>query len=547
MGQNKKSIANRATEGVRTTSVGGSTTGSSDLLLILTNIDVSVPSSMVVGNQHTASAACYMAAGTVPGLTDDYPMAVTLVWASSNPNVATINASTGVITAVASGSVTITAVAQGTTSPVGTGNLTVVTPTPAILSIAVTPSNVSLNVNATQQFTATATYTDQTQGTPTPLAWDFSSGTTYASINSVTGVVTGVASFNTVVVRATSGNTSGTVQMAVYSSATTSQGYVPLLSENWLSYADTNALAAAYDNTGPWSRVLAGYNNGYQGVWETNMGNPVNSWRTRAYSLVSDAKFVNCVKVGHWGRDFYTYSYTTSTSAPTNRIAWQLGSTYSNIWVRRFVRFSTSSDNDPGGTDPGWSVTNDGTASYKLFVEVYDRPFQNNGNPHMRTYFEQTNKLRLSQNNASISSEQLVSPSWRSFGVANSWTFNFPTSAVSDFDGWFEYVTCFIQASTGSRYLGAFCRKAYTRGGASFTTSTGTVQQSLTSGDWRGTVYRHTNGVMPNGITAIWYGENWNGSLPTTRYMFVGPMEVVNGAQYPDPYGLLAQFNISAV
>jgi uncharacterized protein YjdB len=83
----------------------------------------------------------------------------TATWSSSDTSLATISSS-GLATGVAVGSATITAT-SGSVS--GTAALTVDAsrPTgPTLSSIAVTPSNPSVAVNATQQFTATGTYSD---------------------------------------------------------------------------------------------------------------------------------------------------------------------------------------------------------------------------------------------------------------------------------------------------------------------------------------------------------------------------------------------------
>jgi trimeric autotransporter adhesin len=108
-----------------------------------------------------------------------------VVWSSSAATIATIsNASgfTGLATALAPGPTTITAV-LGSIS--GAATLTV---TPATLvSIAVTPPNVSLAIGTDQQFTATGTYTDgSTQNLTTSATWT-SSATTVAGISNAVG------------------------------------------------------------------------------------------------------------------------------------------------------------------------------------------------------------------------------------------------------------------------------------------------------------------------------------------------------------------------
>jgi uncharacterized protein YjdB len=107
----------------------------------------SAPSISVGATQQFSATAGYS-----DGSTKD--VSGTVAWASSSTTVATVSA-TGLATAVATGATTITATLSGLS---GSSSLTVAAP--AITSIAVTPSSASVAVGATQQFTATATYSD---------------------------------------------------------------------------------------------------------------------------------------------------------------------------------------------------------------------------------------------------------------------------------------------------------------------------------------------------------------------------------------------------
>ncbi len=110
------------------------------------------------------------------GDTEDLTSFVT--WTSSAPSVATINP-TGLVNAVASGSMMITASLGGTTA---TTTLTV--PTPSV-SIAVAPQNPSVPQGNTQQFTATGTYADgSTQDLTASVSWT-SSNTSVVMISNV--------------------------------------------------------------------------------------------------------------------------------------------------------------------------------------------------------------------------------------------------------------------------------------------------------------------------------------------------------------------------
>ncbi len=98
-------------------------------------------------------------------------------------------------------------------SLVGTGP----SPGATLTSIAVSPTNPTVTVGSTQAFTATGTFSDATTRVLTPadgLAWS-STNTAVLTINSTTGVATGVLAGGPVTVRATVGAINGTATAAV--------------------------------------------------------------------------------------------------------------------------------------------------------------------------------------------------------------------------------------------------------------------------------------------------------------------------------------------
>jgi uncharacterized protein YjdB len=111
-------------------------------------------------------------------------------WVSSKPAVATISAAGGLATALSSGTTTVTATLTGVS---GTAAVTVPQPPPpvTVTSIAVTPPTASIAVGATQQFVATATYSDGTTGNVTTTATWTSSKPTVATVAS--GLATSLA------------------------------------------------------------------------------------------------------------------------------------------------------------------------------------------------------------------------------------------------------------------------------------------------------------------------------------------------------------------
>jgi uncharacterized protein YjdB len=108
-------------------------------------------------------------------------LTATVTWSSSSTTIATVSNSSGtqgLATGVAAGGpITITA-AQGTIK--GTTQLTVTAP--AIVSVNVTPANVQLPVGASQQYAATAVYSDGTTKNITKSATWSSSSTAIATV-----------------------------------------------------------------------------------------------------------------------------------------------------------------------------------------------------------------------------------------------------------------------------------------------------------------------------------------------------------------------------
>ena len=128
-----------------------------------------------------------------------------VTWASSSTAAATIAAG-GLATTVAAGTTTISANSGGVT---GSTTLTV----PALVSIAVTPATPSVPAGRTQQFTATATYADNsTQDITASVTW--TSSTPAAATIAAGGLATAVA-VGTTTITANSGTVSGSTTLTV--------------------------------------------------------------------------------------------------------------------------------------------------------------------------------------------------------------------------------------------------------------------------------------------------------------------------------------------
>ena len=125
-----------------------------------------------VGSTQQFTATATYSNGTTGNVTS------TATWSSSANSVATVNAS-GLATAVGAGQATITATYQGKS---GSAALTA-TALP-VTSIAVTPTSANLVVGGTQQFTATATYSNGTTGNVTSSATWTSGNTSEVTVTS---------------------------------------------------------------------------------------------------------------------------------------------------------------------------------------------------------------------------------------------------------------------------------------------------------------------------------------------------------------------------
>ncbi|HYR44570.1 MAG TPA: Ig-like domain-containing protein, partial [Terriglobia bacterium] len=196
------------------------TAGNGPTVYLNTKLDTSVRTVQVMlGNPLVSITVSPANASVAMGLTQAFSATGTysdnstqnitssVTWSSSNTAAATIT-SAGVATGVAAGSTTIKATSGSVNGSTG------LTVTPAqLVSLAVTPANGSLAVNATQAYTATGTYTDgSTQNLTASVTWS-SSNTAVATITAA-GVATGVAAGNTTI-QASSGGTSGSTGLTV--------------------------------------------------------------------------------------------------------------------------------------------------------------------------------------------------------------------------------------------------------------------------------------------------------------------------------------------
>ncbi|WP_426177012.1 ice-binding family protein [Massilia sp. TWR1-2-2] len=136
-------------------------------------------------------------------------VSVGAAWTSATPAVATVNATSGVAVGVSVGNAVVTAAFSGKS---GSSTLTVLPA--ALVSIAVLPANPSVNIGASQQFSAMGTFSNNTTRDITALSTFRSATTTVATIDAVTGRALGLAA-GTSVISATSGALSGSTTLTV--------------------------------------------------------------------------------------------------------------------------------------------------------------------------------------------------------------------------------------------------------------------------------------------------------------------------------------------
>jgi hypothetical protein len=183
----------------------------------LTTITISPPNPAIgLGGQQLFTAVGTFADGSVASL-------ASILWSSSNSAVAPVSndaTNSGAATSLTQGAATITASADGVS---GSAVLTISAPT--LVSIEVDPQDPTIPLGATQQFTATGTYTDgSTQDLTAAVTWS-ASGSVAATINGsglAAGVFQGVAT-----IRASLGSLNATTNLIVTSPALVSISVSP--------------------------------------------------------------------------------------------------------------------------------------------------------------------------------------------------------------------------------------------------------------------------------------------------------------------------------
>ncbi|MGH8615798.1 MAG: DUF4082 domain-containing protein, partial [Gammaproteobacteria bacterium] len=144
---------------------------------------------------------------------------------------------------------------------------------PTLTSIAVTPANPTIQTSATQQFTATGTYSDSsTQNITTQVTWA-SSNTAVATVNSA-GLATAGTTTGTTTISATLGTVSGNTTLTV-------QTAPPVTNTGFLA-PSVNAAVSGGDNNGFQTTPSNAYIADNQFAVDTNSGTNTNTSCTNA-------------------------------------------------------------------------------------------------------------------------------------------------------------------------------------------------------------------------------------------------------------------------
>jgi trimeric autotransporter adhesin len=270
--------------------------GSKGLLSALTAGPVSVAASVggvsgaanvTVSSASIASVAITPATPSVAaGLTQQLTATATLVnlltldvtlissWSSSNPAVATI-ASTGVVTGVSPGTVTVTAALL--TGQTTTATVTVTAAT--LTSMALSPTNPSVSASTSQQLTATGTFSDGSTSNIT-ASTTYTSGTpavaTVSNAPGSNGLVSALTP-GTAVITATKGSVTTTTTVTVTSSTRT-------LTSITVTPANVNLLGSVVSLLGANTQFTATGN--YSDGTTQNLTNSVQ-WATSQSSLAT--------------------------------------------------------------------------------------------------------------------------------------------------------------------------------------------------------------------------------------------------------------------
>ena len=175
----------------------------------------------------------------------------TVTFSSSDPSIATVNSTTGIATGVTAGSVSIIATSEGKDSPAAT--LTV-TPVP-VASVIISPSSQSTTVGSSPPAFSAVAKDAGGNTLPGRVITFASSNTGVATINSTTGVATGVAVGTTSITASSGGKTSTAATLTVAAAPVASVTISPT-TQSVVAGSSTPAFTAVTKDAG--GNVLTG-------------------------------------------------------------------------------------------------------------------------------------------------------------------------------------------------------------------------------------------------------------------------------------------------
>ncbi len=154
-------------------------------------------------------------------------LTATVTWSSSNPAVATVS-SAGLVLALGPGTTTISATTSASAAAPVTGTATITVSSATVASVAVTPATKKLPKGSSQQFTATATFSDGTQAVLSPAVVTWASSAPAIATISASGLATGVAIGSTTVTAThTASGVSGAASLTVTAATLVSVAVTP--------------------------------------------------------------------------------------------------------------------------------------------------------------------------------------------------------------------------------------------------------------------------------------------------------------------------------
>ncbi len=291
-----------------------------------------------------SGTANFSVSGLPAGVTGAFSPLTVTGSGSTNLNVtASATATTGAYT------ITITAV-SGSLSHTSTTNLLVLSSTPVLTSIAVTPASPSVIAGGTQQFIATGTYSDSsTQNLTGSVTWT-SSTPTASTINSA-GLATGVAPGSTTI-KAAMGSVSGSVTLTVTGALTGLVGEWPF---------DAGSGTTAVDSTG--NGHTATLFNGVTWV-PGKIGNAISANTTNQYASTATINLstTSAVTVAAWVNRTYTSGGTNGNTL------WEFSTNFNNV-SNAFAFFP---DEAPDCGVTAMEIGIDGNAGYN--IKCYTQP-----------------------------------------------------------------------------------------------------------------------------------------------------------------------------